>query len=128
MNQKGQEDVRKRAASSLIGKQVLGDGEEGRVLQGRVEKYRDVSTDLFSHVQVAMTRRTKKEDAIRPGKVVQPVFFSMKGSAPLNTRGKANNRYNCFFWSWVVRGQLLVSVFSTLIVQRFRGLGSFSII
>lgn len=70
MHQEGQEDVRKGAASGLVGEQVLGDGQKGRVLQGGVEKDRDVSTDLLSHVQArssTATRRTRKQkEAIRP--------------------------------------------------------------
>ena len=61
MNQEGQKNVRKRAASGLVGEQVLGDGQKGRVLQGRVEKYRDVSTDLVHGVQTATRQRGRKK-------------------------------------------------------------------
>lgn len=46
VHQEGQQDVREGAASGLVREEVLGDGEERRVLQGGVEEDRDVPTHL----------------------------------------------------------------------------------
>ena len=63
MHEEGQEDVREGAARRLVGEQVLGDSEEGRVLQGRVEQDRDVPPNLIT---TTATTPTATYTSLRP--------------------------------------------------------------